>query len=65
MTYTQTGSESGRGAAIVNLGALTAVVAAGAAPTKAEHDQLVADAVAMRTKLNELLDNLRNTNLVD
>lgn len=64
MAYKQSGTEGGRGAAIVDMGALTAAPSA-AAPTKTEFDKVVADAVVMRAKLNELLGNLRDTNLVD
>lgn len=76
-----------QGAAVADLGALTAsapaaltaVVAAGANPTKAEFDALLADVTALRTtvaavvvdlaasrtKLNAALASLRTANLID
>lgn len=62
--FVQAGNEAGRGAVIANAGALTATVAA-AAPTKVEFDKVVADNVAIHAKLNELIGNLRTTNIVD
>lgn len=44
---------------VADAAAITSVVAAGANPTKAEYDTLRADVVALRTKLNELLDALQ------
>ncbi|MEV5688641.1 hypothetical protein AB0L68_36595 [Streptomyces sp. NPDC052164] len=46
-------------AAVTNAGPATAAAAAGAAPTKAEYDALLADTSALRTKLNQLLTSLR------
>lgn len=65
MAFTQAGNEEQRGAVITAVAALTATVAAGATPTKAEHDALLVDVTALRVKLNELMTNLRNTNTVD
>lgn len=45
--------------AVTNAGAATASAAAGATPTKAEYDALLADANALRTKLNALLAAMR------
>lgn len=44
---------------VADAGAITSVVAAGANPTKAEYDALRVDVIALRTKLNELLDALQ------
>lgn len=46
-------------AAVTNAAAATAVAAVGATPTKAEHDALLADTNALRTKLNALLASMR------
>jgi len=53
-----TGSEFGA-ANVTDAGALTAAAAAGANPTKAEFDALLADVTALRTKVNALLAALR------
>ena len=65
MGFVQTGNEAPRGAAVADAAALTAANAAGDAPTDEEFDALVADVTALRTKLNELLGALRDTNLID
>ena len=64
MPFKQAGNEAGRGAAITNAIALTATPSA-AAPTKAEFDKVVADLAVVHGKLNELVGNLRDTNIVD
>lgn len=51
-------------AAVANAAALTSVVAAGAAPTKAEYDALRADVAALQSKLNALLGALRTAGVV-
>jgi hypothetical protein len=43
---------------IAAMGALTSANAAGGTPTAAEHNAVVADLVAMRTKLNALIADL-------
>jgi hypothetical protein len=48
-------------AAVTNVAAATAVATVGSAPTKAEHDALLADVAAMRTKLNALLAAMRTS----
>jgi hypothetical protein len=53
-----------RAAAQTDVGAVTSVVAAGAAPTKAEYDALRVDALATRTVLNSLLAKLRTANVI-
>lgn len=50
--------------AVTDVAAVTSVVAAGAAPTKAEYDALRVDALAVRTKLNALLAALRTAGIV-
>jgi len=52
-------------AAQADVGAVTSVVAAGAAPTKAEYDALRVDALATRTVLNSLLAKLRTAGVID
>jgi len=52
-------------AAQADVGAVTSVVAAGAAPTKAEYDALRVDALATRTVLNSLLGKLRTAGVID
>lgn len=52
-------------AAQADVGAVTSVVAAGAAPTKAEYDALRVDALATRTVLNALLAKLRTAGVID
>jgi len=52
-------------AAQADVGAVTSVVAAGAAPTKAEYDALRVDALATRTALNSLLGKLRTAGVID
>ena len=51
--------EGRRATAVTNAAAATASVAAGATPTKAEYDALLADANALRTKVNQLLAAMR------
>lgn len=51
-------------AAVTNAAAATAVAAAGATPTKAEFDALLADCNALRTKLNALLAALRTAGVM-
>lgn len=51
-------------AAVANAAAATAAAAVGATPTKAEFDALLADANALRTKLNALLAALRTSGLL-
>lgn len=51
--------EGRQAAAVPNAGNATASAAAGATPTKAEYDALLADANTLRTKLNTLLTALR------
>ncbi|MER8266528.1 hypothetical protein ABT007_20275 [Streptomyces griseus] len=46
-------------AAVTNAANATASAAAGATPTKAEYDALLADTNALRTKFNALLASLR------
>ena len=48
-------------AAVTNAAAVTAAAAAGATPTKAEYDALLADVNALRTKLNALLAAMRTS----
>lgn len=50
--------------AVADQAALTAAAAAGATPTKAEFDKVVADAAAARTTLNALLASLRAAGLL-
>lgn len=45
--------------AVTTLPALTSAAAAGATPTKAEHDAVVADLAATRTTVNDLVVKLR------
>ena len=62
---TQAAKRSGaQGDAVADAAALTSVVAAGAAPTKAEYDALRVDVAALRTKLNALLAELRQAGAV-
>lgn len=44
--------------------ALTAAAAAGATPTKAEYDALLADVTALHTVVNDLLAKLRTAGIV-
>jgi hypothetical protein len=53
-----------QGAAVPNANALTSVVAAGAAPTKAEYDALRVDVSHLRTRLNELLAQVRAAGVI-
>ncbi|MGC4891080.1 hypothetical protein [Micromonospora sp. DT227] len=53
-----------RAAAVADAAALTSVVAAGSAPTKAEYDALRADVSALRTKLNAALAALRTAGVI-
>jgi hypothetical protein len=57
-------SSATKAVAVADQAALTAAAAAGATPTKAEFDAVVADAVAARTKLNALLASLRTAGLL-
>jgi hypothetical protein len=54
-----------QGAAVADLGALTAAAAAGAAPDDDEFDALLADVTAIRAKVNALLGSLRTAGLID
>lgn len=45
--------------AVANVGTLTGAAAAGANPTKAEHDAVVADLATLKNKLNALLTSMR------
>ncbi|PVC73474.1 hypothetical protein [Streptomyces sp. CS081A] len=56
--------EGRQAAAVTNVAAATASAAAGATPTKAEYDALLADVAAMRTKVNALLAALRSAGLM-
>jgi hypothetical protein len=49
-----------QGAAVAQPGAITSVVAAGAAPTKAEYDALRQDVVNLRTTLAALITSNKN-----
>lgn len=51
------------GGTVADQGALTAAASV-AAPTKAEFDKVVADAVTARNKLNELLAALRTAGVI-
>lgn len=51
--------EGKQAAAVTNVAAATAAAAAGATPTKAEYDALLADVNAIRTKLTALLTSMR------
>lgn len=53
-----------QGDAVTDAAALTSVVAAGAAPTKAEYDALRVDVAALRTKLNAALAELRQVGVI-
>jgi hypothetical protein len=57
-------SDAVKAVAVADQVALTAAAAAGANPTKAEFDKVVADAVAARTTLNALLARLRTAGLL-
>jgi hypothetical protein len=50
-----------QGAHVAAVGALTGAAAAGATPTKAEHDALVADLATIRTALNATIAALTGT----
>jgi hypothetical protein len=58
------GAKPAVAATVANQAALTAAAAAGATPTKAEFDKVVADAVAARTTLNALLASLRTAGVL-
>jgi hypothetical protein len=68
MAYLRPGEASRRageqGAAVPNVNAMTSAVAAGATPTKAEFDALHADAVHIRTRLVELLAQVRAAGVI-
>lgn len=53
-----------KGTAIADNGTFTSAVAAGSAPTKAEFDALRADALALRTTVNDLLAVLRTAGVI-
>lgn len=53
-----------RGAHVANTPAATAAAAAGATPTDAEFDLLLADVNALRTTVNALLASLRTAGLI-
>lgn len=53
-----------RAAAQADVGALTSAAAAGDAPTKAEHDKVVADLATLRAAHNALLAKLRAAGLI-
>lgn len=65
MAYLNAGAGAAREgrqtAAVTNAPAATASAAAGATPTKAEYDALLADVNALRTKLNSLLAAMRTS----
>lgn len=64
MVYKQTGTEYSRGGNVADPAAITSVVAAGTAPTKAEYDALRADVIALRTTVLDLATALRNSNTI-
>lgn len=64
MVYRQTGTEYSRSANVNDPAAITSVVAAGTAPTKAEYDALRSDVIALRTTVADLLVSLRNSNTI-
>lgn len=54
-----------QGVAVADAAALTsAQLTGGESPTEAEHNALQADVAALRTKLNALLDALRDANIL-
>lgn len=65
MPYEQAGNEAGRGRVVADPAAISSVVAAGTAPTKAEYDALRTDVVNLRTALVALNAALRSSNTVD
>lgn len=56
--------EGRQAAAQADMAALTAAAAAGATPTKAEFDKVVADLAAARATINGLLAKLRSAGVI-